>query len=153
MKGTTMTRLTRQTISHHTHSRASRASRAIAPAAAAAAVLLIAGCGGAAKSATPDAGTAPAAKAAAGPVLVVTGAEFSFSPVALKASAGKTTIRLVNKGVVEHDFTIDALKIKVHAAAGKTTEATVTLKAGSYKSYCSVAGHLQSGMAGTLTVS
>jgi uncharacterized cupredoxin-like copper-binding protein len=125
------------------------------PVAAVAAVFLIAGCGGAAKSAAPEAtkAAAPAPAAAAGNVLTVTGAEFSFTPKALKASAGKTTIRLVNKGVVEHDFTIDALKIKISAKPGTTSEATVTLKPGTYKSVCTVPGHLQSGMAGTLTVS
>jgi len=123
--------------------------------AAASAVFLVAGCGGGAAkgAAEPAAGKAPAPAAAAGPVLEVVGAEFSFAPTALKASAGKTTIRLVNKGVVEHDFTIDALKVKINAQAGKTAEATVDLKPGTYKATCTVPGHLQSGMAGTLTVS
>jgi uncharacterized cupredoxin-like copper-binding protein len=122
------------------------------PVAIAAAVLLVAGCGGgvAKSAAEPAAPKAPAA--AAGPVLNVTGAEFKFAPVALTAPAGKTTIRFVNKGVVEHDFSIDALKVHIVAAPGKTTEATVVLKAGTYKSTCTVPGHLQSGMAGTLTV-
>ena len=122
--------------------------------AAASAVLLLAGCGGgAATGASEPAASKAPAPAAAGPVLEVVGAEYSFAPTALKASAGKTTIRLVNKGVVEHDFTIDALKVKIEAQAGKTAEATVDLKPGTYKTTCTVPGHLQSGMAGTLTVS
>jgi uncharacterized cupredoxin-like copper-binding protein len=121
-------------------------------AAVAGAVFVVGACGGGgAKAAAPTASKAPAA--AAGVVLEVAGSEFSFTPSALKASAGTTTIRLVNKGVVEHDFTIDALKIKISAAPGKTAEAVVTLKPGTYKSYCTVPGHLQSGMKGTLTVS
>jgi uncharacterized cupredoxin-like copper-binding protein len=122
-------------------------------AAAAAVVLVVAGCGGSADkgaAAAPAAGKAPAA---AGAVLEVAGSEFSFAPAALKASAGKTTIRLTNRGVVEHDFTIDALKIHITAAPGKTAEAVVTLTPGTYKSTCTVPGHLQSGMQGTLTVS
>ena len=54
---------------------------------------------------------------------------------------------------MEHDFTIDALDVQLTAQPGKTAEATVTLKPGTYKSYCSIAGHRQSGMHGTLTVS
>ena len=133
--------------------------RASMSAAAGAAVLLIAGCGGGATSAAPDAdapaGPAPTAKAApaaAGAVLEVTGKEFSFGPAPLKAAAGKTTIRFTNSGIMEHDLTIDALKVHIVATAGKTGEATVTLKPGTYKTTCTVPGHIQSGMVGTLTV-
>jgi plastocyanin len=126
--------------------------------AAAATLFLVAGCGGTAADKTaavaPPAGAAPAAAAAAaGTVLAVTGSEFTFSPKALKASAGKTTIRFVNKGIMEHDFTIAALQVHLVAKAGKTAEATVVLKPGAFKSVCTVPGHIQSGMVGTLTVS
>jgi plastocyanin len=127
--------------------------RAGAAAGVAAAVFLVGGCGGAAPSATPKATDAPTAAPAAGKVLEVSGAEFAFTPAALKAPAGPTTIRFVNKGVVEHDFTVEALKIHITAAGGKTAEAKVDLKPGTYKSVCTVPGHLQSGMKGTLTVS
>ena len=138
-------------LSHHLR-------RAGMPAAVAAAVLLVAGCGG---GDTTDSAAGPAAgsttsagsSAAVGVVLDVTGAEYSFTPKALKASAGPTTIRFTNKGAVEHDFTIEALGVHLTAQPGKTAEATVTLAAGTYKSSCSVPGHVQSGMRGTLTVS
>jgi len=122
--------------------------------AVAAAVFLVGGCGGGstpAKDPGPKAGTA--APAAVGVVLNVTGAEYSFAPSPLKASAGTTTIRFTNKGAVEHDFAIDALHVHLVAQPGKMAEATLTLKPGTYKSYCSVPGHSQSGMHGTLTVS
>jgi uncharacterized cupredoxin-like copper-binding protein len=130
-------------------------------AAAGAAVLLLAGCGGGAATAPdPDAPagagggpTTSAAKAPAGAVLEVTGKEFSFAPEPVKAPAGKTTIRFTNSGIMEHDWTIDALKVKITAAAGKTGEAVVDLKPGTYKTTCTVPGHIQSGMVGTLTVS
>jgi len=137
--------VTRSTIFNDTLRRGS------ATVAVAAVVFVVSGCGGGA-----DKGAAPApaskAPAAAGAVLEVTGAEFSFAPATLKASAGKTTIRFTNKGVVEHDFTIDALNIEISAAPGKTAETTVTLAPGTYSSVCTVPGHLQSGMKGTLTV-
>lgn len=128
--------------------------RTSVPAAAAAAVLLASGCGGGG-SADPAGGptTGTGSPAAVGVVLNLTGTEYSFGPSPLKASAGLTTIRFTNKGAMEHDFVINALGVKLVAQPGKTAEATVTLKPGTYKSYCSVPGHRQSGMQGTLTVS
>lgn len=118
--------------------------------AVAASVLFVGGCGGAeqAKVAPQTASTSTA-----GVVLSFTGAEYAFTPPALTASAGKATIRFTNKGVVEHDFTIDALHVQISAKPGKTAEATVTLTPGTYKFYCTIPGHLQSGMQGKLTVS
>jgi plastocyanin len=122
--------------------------------AAVAAVLLASGCAGggsAGQAAGPTSGAG--SPAAAGVVLALTGTEYSFTPTALKASAGPTTIRFTNKGAVEHDFTIRSLGVHLTAKPGKSAEATVTLAPGTYKTTCSVAGHSQSGMQGTLTVS
>lgn len=124
--------------------------------AAVAAVLLVGGCAGSGTEA-PAAGrssaAASASPAAVGVVLAVTGTEYSFGPEALTASAGSTTIRFTNNGAMEHDLSIDALGVKLTAQPGKSAEATVTLKPGTYTSYCSVPGHRQSGMRATLTVS
>ena len=128
--------------------------RASTPAAVAAAVLVASGCGGVGTSgqaAGPRTSTGSAA--AAGVVLNLTGTEYSFAPATLRASAGETTIRFTNKGAMEHDFVIKALDVHLIAQPGKSAEATVILKPGTYKSYCSVPGHSQSGMQGTLTVS
>ena len=126
--------------------------RAAAPAALVAVALLVASCGGGGESAAPKADKAPAAAAPAGPMLELTGTEYSFAPAPAKAAAGETTIRFVNKGLVEHDITIDALNVNIVAKPGKTAEASATLKAGTYETYCSVPGHKESGMKGTLTV-
>ena len=127
--------------------------RASALAAVAAASLVVAGCGGAGQSAEPKTGTAPTSAAAAGDVLEFTGTEYAFAQPKPKVSAGQTTIRFINKGLVEHDITIDALKVQIVAQSGKTAEASATLKAGTYETYCSIPGHKESGMHGTLTVS
>ena len=129
------------------------------PAAVAAAVLLASGCGGGSPDQHP--GTTMSngemksmgSPSARGTVLTLTGTEYSFSPVKLTAKAGPTTIRFTNKGAMEHDLAIDALGVKLVAQPGKTAEVTLTLKPGTYPSTCSVPGHLQSGMQGTLTVS
>lgn len=118
-----------------------------------AAVLLASGCGaGAADPAAGPTATSTGSPAAAGVVLDLTGTEYSYSPPTAKAAAGRTTIRFTNKGTMEHDFVIDALNVKLAAKPGKTAEATVTLKPGTYKYYCTIPGHLQSGMQGKLMV-
>ena len=129
--------------------------RTSAPAAVTAAVLLVGGCGGGGGIAAKDAGptTSTGASSAVGVVLKVTGTEYSFTPSALTASAGKTTIRFTNLGAVDHGFVIDALHIDLMPKPGKTAETTVTLSPGTYTTYCAVAGHRQDGMEGTLTVS
>ena len=129
---------------------------------ASAAVLLVAGCGGApdiAKGPDPMADhpggsmTSTGSHSAAGVVLDITGTEYAFGSGSLKAAAGMTTIRFTNKGAMEHDFSIKTLGIHLNAAPGKSAEATVTLKPGTYKSTCTIPGHAQSGMHATLTVS
>jgi plastocyanin len=131
--------------------------RASAPVAvAAAAALLVGGCGGAGQAAGPTnstgSRTSTGSTSVAGVVLSVAGTEFAFAPAMLKASPGRTTIRFTNKGTTDHDFTIDALHVKLTAKPGESAEATVTLTPGTYTSYCSVPGHRQSGMQGMLMV-
>ena len=123
-----------------------------APLALIASVLLVGGCGGGGGQVTGPT-TSTGSTSAAGVVLNLTGTEYSFGPSTLKVSAGKTTIRFADKGVMEHDLTIDALHVHIAAKPGKSAEATVNLTRGTYKFYCTVPGHLQSGMQGTLTVS
>lgn len=129
-----------------------RHGRALATVAAA--LLLVSGCGGGGTAAK-DTAAKPSTTtpAAAGVVLDIKGSEYSFTPSKLKASAGETTIRFTNSGAMTHDFTIKALNVHLVAEPGKTAEATVTLKPGTYKSDCTIPGHAQSGMHGTLTVS
>jgi plastocyanin len=122
------------------------------PLAVVAAALLVGGCGGGGgpvAKPTTTTGSPPAA----GVVLNLTGTEYSFDPTSVKASAGRTTIRFTDKGATEHDLSIDALHVHIAAAPGKTAETTLTLTPGTYTFYCTVPGHRQSGMQGTLTVS
>ncbi len=108
-----------------------------------AAVLLFAACGGG--------GAPPAPPARA---VTVQATEFAFTPASLEASAGETVkVTLENKGTVEHDFVIDELRVKAHAAVGTSADATLSdLKPGTYTFYCTIAGHRQAGMEGTLVV-
>ncbi len=85
--------------------------------------------------------------------VTVEATEFAFDPSDLSLPADTAVdITLENKGVVEHDITVDELDLKIFATGGETTTETVTLPAGTYTFYCSVAGHRTGGMEGTLTV-
>jgi plastocyanin len=74
----------------------------------------------------------------------------------LSAKAGTVTITFTNESPVEHNVTI-AEGTKVLGATptfkGGSKTLTLTLKAGKYVFYCSVPGHRQAGMEGTLSVS
>jgi len=122
-----------------------------------AAVLLASGCGGGSQhegsTMSSRATKSTTSTSAAGEVISLTGTEYSFAPASMTAKAGRTTIRFTNKGAMEHDFTIDTLGVHLTAQPGKSAEATVVLKPGTYPSHCTVPGHSQSGMHGTLTVS
>jgi plastocyanin len=78
----------------------------------------------------------------------------SFSESELSLAPGDS-ITMVNSGFLEHDFTVDDLGIhEVTPANGDTVTITIPEDAapGDYEFYCSVPGHAQAGMKGTLTI-
>lgn len=131
------------------------------------ALLALSGCGGGSVSAADndnnvaagDTGEADEAsdageEAAAGDTVTVTTTEFAFDPDGFTLPADMaTTVVLQNEGAVEHDITIEATDVKTHANATTTEQADVTLPAGDYVLFCSVPGHREAGMEGTVTVS
>jgi plastocyanin len=84
------------------------------------------------------------------------GGLLSYDTKQLSAKAGTVTITFANSAPLEHNLTI-AQGSKVLGATptfgGGTRTLTLSLKAGSYTFYCSVPGHRQAGMEGTLSVS
>jgi plastocyanin len=82
--------------------------------------------------------------------------QLSYNTKQLSAKAGRVTITMTNMSPLEHNVTI-AEGSKVLGAtptfAGGSKTVTVKLKPGRYTFYCSVPGHRQAGMEGTLTVS
>jgi plastocyanin len=82
--------------------------------------------------------------------------QLSYNTKSLSAKAGKVTIEMANMSPVEHNVTI-AQGSKVLGATptftGGKKSVTVNLAPGTYTFYCSVPGHRQAGMEGTLTVS
>jgi plastocyanin len=83
--------------------------------------------------------------------------QLKFTSSTLTASAGKATIDFTNSSSVPHNMTIvDSSGKQVGATstfAGGTKSFTADLKPGKYTFFCSVPGHRQAGMQGTLTVS
>jgi plastocyanin len=83
--------------------------------------------------------------------------QLSFSTTTLSAKAGKVTIDYTNMSPLAHNLTVEATGGKIVGATptfqGATKMLTLTLTPGTYKYFCSVPGHRQAGMEGTLTVS
>jgi uncharacterized cupredoxin-like copper-binding protein len=87
--------------------------------------------------------------------LEVTARDLSFTPTELDIPAvGTTRIVLRNQGFAVHNLTVDALGIQAVAPRGGVAEVTLTdPPLGTYEFYCSVSGHREAGMVGTLVVS
>lgn len=111
-------------------------------------ILVLAACDGGGGGAGDGGGTTP------GETLSVTASEFKFEPSQLSAPAGTdVTVSVTNAGTIEHDFVIDEAALKILVEPGETETGTFNLEAGTYTFYCSVPGHREAGMEGTLTVS
>jgi uncharacterized cupredoxin-like copper-binding protein len=71
------------------------------------------------------------------------------------AKAGKVTLLSKNDSPVPHDISVKGGGVDQRGkevSGGGTSKVTVNLKPGKYTFYCSVPGHEQGGMKGTLTV-
>lgn len=86
--------------------------------------------------------------------VTLTATEFAYDPSAVEVAAGsEVKFTLANKGTLEHDITIDSLSYVLYAAVGESPSSmTPTLAAGTYEFHCSIPGHKEAGMVGTLTV-
>lgn len=105
-----------------------------------------------ASSQTPSNSAATALSIAADP-----SGQLRFTKSSLTAKAGKVTIKFTNDASLGHNLTVQ------QGTSGPTLGATPTfqggsrtltleLKPGTYTFFCSVPGHRQAGMQGTLTV-
>lgn len=80
----------------------------------------------------------------------------AFTTDEATASAGKDTVNFTNSSPVPHDVRIEDSSGGdvggTEVISESSESATVELKPGEYTFYCSVPGHRQAGMEGTLTV-
>jgi plastocyanin len=80
--------------------------------------------------------------------------QLSWSPTELSAKAGQVTITLDNPAPIQHDVTLQGNGVdqKSELVSQGTASVTANLKPGTYEYFCSVPGHKEAGMDGTLTV-
>lgn len=82
--------------------------------------------------------------------------ELAYTTTSASAKAGKVTIDFNNPQSLTHDVAIEGSNGeevgKTDLIASEETSTTVNLKPGTYTFYCSVPGHREAGMEGTLTV-
>jgi plastocyanin len=82
--------------------------------------------------------------------------QLKFDATSLTAKAGKVSLAFTNASSLEHNVTVASSSGAVVGATptftGGSKTVSLTLKPGTYKFYCSVPGHRQAGMEGTLTV-
>jgi plastocyanin len=112
-------------------------------------VLAVAACGGDDEEAEPanGGGGGQTLELAADP-----GGALAYDKSSLEASAGEVTIVLTNDSSVEHDVRIEELDVGTDIITEGTDSVTTTLEPGTYTFFCSVPGHQEAGMEGTLTV-
>ncbi len=99
---------------------------------------------------------APPRAAAQRQTIAVTAREFEFEPGTLTAPAGEVTFEVTNDGAIEHNFVIEDAQRRALASIavispGASEPLTTTLAPGSYTFVCTLPGHREAGMVGTLT--
>jgi plastocyanin len=83
----------------------------------------------------------------------VTAESLAFDPDEITVSAGEDIAVVLTAEDLLHDFAVDELDAHVTAAGGATEEGGLRAdKPGRYTFYCSVPGHREAGMEGTLIV-
>ena len=100
---------------------------------------------------SPAHGAATALQLAANPE-----GQLKYNTKQLTAKAGLVTITMANMSPLEHNVTVargSTVLGAVPTFKGGTKTLTLNLKPGTYTFYCTVPGHRQAGMEGTLTVS
>jgi plastocyanin len=116
---------------------------------------------GVAVAAAPVAAPAQAPAAAVPAEVKVVATDLKFTPPALQAKVGQSLkVTFENRGVIEHDLTFPTLKsdkpasaLKVVAKPGQTATLEFTpTAAGAYEYVCTIPGHKEAGMKGTINV-
>ncbi|MGI8482949.1 MAG: plastocyanin/azurin family copper-binding protein [Thermomicrobiales bacterium] len=103
--------------------------------------------------ATPAASGSAAPASGASQTIELDAQDISWSKKEITAKPGDTIV-VKNVGALPHDFSVDAFNIAdpIDSGASVTVTIPADAKPGSYEYYCSVPGHKEAGMVGTLTI-
>jgi len=104
--------------------------------------------------ASPEPGMPNAAGGAPSTSPTVKAGDLFFDPKEFTIPANTdVSVTLTNEGALQHDFVIDELSVNSGLVdPGGSTTFTINGAAGQYQYYCSVPGHREAGMVGTLTI-
>jgi plastocyanin len=105
--------------------------------------------------AEPESGSEAAAGAGSTLKLAASPTAIAFNTTSLTAKAGKVTIDFNNPAAIEHDVAIEkeGKEIAVSELISESeTSVSAELEPGTYTFLCTVPGHAEAGMEGTLTV-
>ena len=88
------------------------------------------------------------------PEVTLTTTEWAFGPETMTVKLGEpVTIVLVNDGYIEHDVEVAAFGLHLHAQPGAVMKGSfVPDRVGTFEFVCTIAGHKEAGMEGTLVV-
>ena len=122
--------------------------------------LALAACGSSSSSSSSPSTTTAAGGGGGGGETVKVSAvsgQFAFKPSSLQAKAGSDTFAFTNPDAsIGHDFCVKNSNGSelgcTDIVTGSSANVTVDLQPGKYTYYCSVDGHADAGMEGTLTV-
>jgi uncharacterized cupredoxin-like copper-binding protein len=77
----------------------------------------------------------------------------TFAPQKIDLTAGENVGIVLRSEDLEHDFYVDNVGHVVHAPKGSTAQGGLSIdEPGTYKFWCTVRGHKEGGMVGTITV-
>jgi plastocyanin len=127
------------------------------------AALGLVACGGSSSNngttAAATSGTTSTAAAGGGSTVAIStpsGSTLAYDQKSASAKAGSVTINFDNKEALQHDVAVADSSGKVlgqtNLVSSGTASTTVDLQPGTYTFYCTVPGHKEAGMEGTLTV-
>ena len=132
---------------------------------AAVAILGLAACGGGGNNndttaaATPPATTTGGGAGGGGSTVNIStpsSSDLAFNQKSVSAKAGSVTIDFDNMQALQHDVKVEDSSGQeiggTDLVASGTATATVNVQPGTYTFFCSVPGHREAGMEGTLTV-
>jgi len=105
-------------------------------------ILVVAGVAAASASRTTTSGNA----------IVISATNARFSATTLTANHGTVTVDFTNNDLFWHTFTVPALGVDIRAPVKGSRQVSFNAPPGTYEFFCSIPGHKQIGMKGTLII-